>query len=80
MTKAHSLDFDIVIVGSGSRRVGAKAKTQLVAIPVLDVHAGTHGAQGDEVSEAAKKSAATARLSAGAESLNCQYTECLANT
>jgi SOS-response transcriptional repressor LexA len=40
-------DFEIVIAGSGGKRAGVK--TKLVAIPVLDVHAGTHGAQGDQI-------------------------------
>src|SRR6266567_106451 len=35
-------DFDIVVAGSGGKK-RSKKKTQLVAIPLLAVHAGTHG-------------------------------------
>jgi SOS-response transcriptional repressor LexA len=48
----HKVDFpefEIVIAGSGGKRNGVKTKTKLVAIPVLAVHAGTHGAKGDQV-------------------------------
>jgi SOS-response transcriptional repressor LexA len=40
-------DFDIVVAGSGARSRSIK-KTQLVAIPLLSVHAGTHGEKGDK--------------------------------
>jgi SOS-response transcriptional repressor LexA len=40
-------DFDIVVAGSGAK-VRSKKKTQLVAIPLLAVHAGTHGEKGDK--------------------------------
>src|SRR3979490_2294670 len=39
-------DFDIVVAGSGGK-IRSKKKTQLVAIPLLAVHAGTHGEEGD---------------------------------
>jgi len=39
-------EFDIVVAGSGGKIRSAK-KTQLVAIPLLSVHAGTHGEKGD---------------------------------
>ena len=39
-------DFDIVVAGSGNKK-RSKIKTQLVAIPLLSVHAGTHGEKGD---------------------------------
>jgi SOS-response transcriptional repressor LexA len=39
-------DFDIVVAGSGGK-LRSKKKTQLVAIPLLSVHAGTHGGEGD---------------------------------
>jgi SOS-response transcriptional repressor LexA len=39
-------DFDIVVAGSGGK-IRSKKKTQLVAIPLLSVHAGTHGEKGD---------------------------------
>ena len=41
-------DFDIVVAGSGAK-VRSQRKTQLVAIPLLKVHAGTHGEKGDKV-------------------------------
>jgi SOS-response transcriptional repressor LexA len=41
-------DFDIVVAGSGTK-ARSKKKTQLVAIPLLGVHAGTHGEKGDKV-------------------------------
>jgi SOS-response transcriptional repressor LexA len=40
-------EFEFVIAGSGGKR--AKTKTKLVAIPVLAVHAGTHGEKGDQI-------------------------------
>jgi SOS-response transcriptional repressor LexA len=49
----HKVDFpefEIVIAGSGGKRAAKlKTKAKLVAIPVLAVHAGTHGAKGDQV-------------------------------
>jgi SOS-response transcriptional repressor LexA len=42
-------DFEIVFAGSGKKRAAAKAKPKLVALPVLAVHAGTHGAKGDQI-------------------------------
>jgi SOS-response transcriptional repressor LexA len=44
-------DFEIVVAGSGGKRAASriKAKAKLVALPVLAVHAGTHGAKGDQV-------------------------------
>jgi hypothetical protein len=47
--KADFPKFEIVIAGSGGKRAAAKAKTKLVAIPVLDVHLGTRGANGDRI-------------------------------
>lgn len=47
--KAEFPDFEIVIAGSGGKRSATKTKAKLVAIPVLAVHAGTHGAKGDQV-------------------------------
>jgi SOS-response transcriptional repressor LexA len=41
-------DFDIVVAGSGGK-IRSKKKTQLVAIPLLSVHAGTHGEKGDNM-------------------------------
>jgi SOS-response transcriptional repressor LexA len=41
-------DFDIVVAGSGAK-TRSKKKTQLVAIPLLAVHAGAHGEKGDKI-------------------------------
>jgi SOS-response transcriptional repressor LexA len=41
-------DFDIVVAGSGAKARSPK-KTQLVAIPLLSVHAGAHGEKGDKI-------------------------------
>lgn len=46
--KSSFPDFDIVVAGSGAKARSHK-KTQLVAIPLLSVHAGTHGEKGDKV-------------------------------
>src|SRR5580692_9089711 len=46
--KSSFPDFDIVVAGSGNK-VRSQKKTQLVAIPLLGVHAGTHGEKGDKV-------------------------------
>jgi SOS-response transcriptional repressor LexA len=47
LNKADFPEFEIVGAGSGGKRLKTKAK--LVALPVLAVHAGTHGANGDQV-------------------------------
>ncbi|HEY0704154.1 MAG TPA: XRE family transcriptional regulator [Candidatus Acidoferrales bacterium] len=47
--KENFPDFEIVVAGSGGKRASPSKKTKLVAIPVLEVHAGTHGAKGDQV-------------------------------
>jgi SOS-response transcriptional repressor LexA len=44
--KSSFPDFDIVVAGSGGK-IRSKKKSQLVAIPLLAVHAGTHGHDGD---------------------------------
>jgi SOS-response transcriptional repressor LexA len=49
LEKVEFPDFEIVIAGSGKKRAAVKRKTKLVAIPVLAVHAGTHGEKGDQV-------------------------------
>jgi SOS-response transcriptional repressor LexA len=41
-------DVRVVLAGSGARKRIAQ-KTQLVAIPLLQVHAGSHGEEGDHV-------------------------------
>lgn len=41
-------DFDIVVAGSGVK-ARSKKKTQLVAIPLLGIHAGSHGEKGDKI-------------------------------
>ena len=46
----HKTDFpDFEIVGAGSGGKRGKTKAKLVALPVLAVHAGTHGTNGDQV-------------------------------
>jgi len=40
-------DVEVVLAGSGSKKV--IEKTRLVAIPLLQVHAGSHGEEGDRV-------------------------------
>jgi SOS-response transcriptional repressor LexA len=40
--------FEIVIAGSGKRKI--KEKQQVVAVPLLQVVAGSHGGQGDDIS------------------------------
>jgi transcriptional regulator with XRE-family HTH domain len=47
--KSDFPDFEIVTAGSGRKRSTARTRTRLVAIPVLAVRAGTHGAKGDRV-------------------------------
>src|SRR5271154_4286718 len=48
--RADFPDFEIVVAGSGvKRRTPPKVKAKLVAIPVLSVHAGSHGEKGDQV-------------------------------
>jgi transcriptional regulator with XRE-family HTH domain len=47
--KAQFPDFEIVVAGSGARRAVAKIKAELVAIPVLNAHAGSHGLKGDNI-------------------------------
>jgi phage repressor protein C with HTH and peptisase S24 domain len=41
-------NVEVVLAGSGAKKVIAQ-KTQLVAIPLLQVHAGSHGEEGDNV-------------------------------
>jgi SOS-response transcriptional repressor LexA len=41
-------DVEVVLAGSGAKKAGAK-KTRLVAIPLLQVHAGSHGEEGDRI-------------------------------
>jgi hypothetical protein len=47
--KAQFPDFEIVVAGSGAKRAVAKTKAELVAIPVLNAHAGSHGLKGDNI-------------------------------
>ena len=42
-------DFEIVVADGARKIANARAKTKLVAVPVLDVHAGSHGLKGDQV-------------------------------
>jgi len=41
-------DVEVVLAGSGAKK-GVMQKAQLVAIPLLQVHAGSHGEEGDHV-------------------------------
>jgi|SRR5579872_3636976 len=41
-------DIEVVLAGSGAKK-GIALKTQLVAIPLLKTHAGSHGEEGDHV-------------------------------
>jgi SOS-response transcriptional repressor LexA len=41
-------NVEVVLAGSGAKK-GIAQKTQLVAIPLLQVHAGSHGEEGDPV-------------------------------
>jgi phage repressor protein C with HTH and peptisase S24 domain len=43
-------NVQVVLAGSGAKKAIAQ-KAQLVAIPLLQVHAGSHGEQGDHVSD-----------------------------
>ncbi len=45
--KAAVSNFEVVLAGSGAKAIAQK--TQLVAIPLLQVHAGSHGENGDHV-------------------------------
>lgn len=49
LNKVDFPDFEIVVAGSGKKRTIPRVKAKLVALPVLAVHAGTHGAKGDQV-------------------------------
>ena len=46
-------DFDIVVAGSGAKTRNKK-KSQLVAVPLLGVRAGTHGEKGDKTLDLSK--------------------------
>jgi phage repressor protein C with HTH and peptisase S24 domain len=43
-------NVEVVIAGSGAKK-GIAQKTQLVAIPLLQVHVGSHGEEGDHISD-----------------------------
>jgi transcriptional regulator with XRE-family HTH domain len=49
LDKVNFPDFEIVVAGSGKKRLTPKIKASLVALPVLAVHAGAHGERGDQV-------------------------------
>jgi transcriptional regulator with XRE-family HTH domain len=49
LDKVNFPDFEIVVAGSGKKRLAPKIKASLVALPVLAVHAGAHGERGDQV-------------------------------
>lgn len=46
--RARFPEFDVVVAGSGKRKVDSSKKLKLVAIPLLPVHAGTRGQAGDQ--------------------------------
>lgn len=46
--RARFPDFDVVVAGSGKRRVDTSRKVKLVAVPLLPIHAGTRGEPGDQ--------------------------------
>ena len=48
--KGAPSDVGVVLAGSGAKK-GIAQKTKLVAIPLLQVHAGSHGEEGDHVSD-----------------------------
>jgi SOS-response transcriptional repressor LexA len=58
LREANFPDFEIVVAGGGKKIAKAKSKTKLVAVPVLDVHAGTHGRRGDQVLDLQKANVA----------------------
>ncbi len=49
LCKTSFPDFEIVVADGARKIANPRAKTKLVAIPVLDVHAGSHGLKGDQV-------------------------------
>lgn len=46
--RAKFPDFDVVVAGSGKRKVDNGKRVKLVAVPLLPVHAGTRGEVGDQ--------------------------------
>jgi len=52
---AFSNHVEVVLAGSGAKKAIAQ-KTQLVAIPLLQVHAGSHGEEGDHVFDLSQSS------------------------
>jgi hypothetical protein len=53
--KSSFPDFDIVVAGSGKK--AQCKKTKLVAVPLLDIHAGAHGERGDHLLDLDKANA-----------------------
>ena len=49
LREADFPNFEIVVAGPGRKIGRSSAKLKLVAVPVLDVHAGAHGQRGDQV-------------------------------
>jgi SOS-response transcriptional repressor LexA len=69
-------DFDIVVAGSGSK-IRSEKKTQLVAIPLLNVRAGAHGEPGDKIFDLDKAPAEDMISAPAAWCPNPAYTSCL---
>ena len=49
LREADFPNFEIVVAGPGRKIGRSSAKLKLVAVPVLDVHAGAHGQRGDQI-------------------------------
>ena len=49
LREAKFPDFDFVVADGRKKITKVKAKAKLVVVPVLDVHAGSHGLKGDQV-------------------------------
>jgi phage repressor protein C with HTH and peptisase S24 domain len=74
--KAAFPDFDIVVAGSGAK-TRSKKKTQLVAVPLLSVHAGTLGEVGDKILDLNKAPAEDMIAAPSAWCPNPASTSCL---
>lgn len=69
-------EFDIVVAGSGGK-IRSEKKTQLVAIPLLSVHAGAHGENGDKILDLDKAPAEDMIAAPSAWCPNPASTSCL---
>jgi len=48
LVKSRFPELEVVVAGSGKRRAKLPLKARLVAVPLLEAHAATHGEKGDE--------------------------------